>query len=645
MNTSSSSYTSGFQSGISVKPSSRAPPSHNGAFPSATPIVIDLHRFADENMQPEEYVHRALGDANEEGIRAFHKSLVESKHVVGGDLQRNVYRNYTEFVAISKEISNLDGDVLHLKGYLNELRNIWEGFLASTDTSNELLPANTGAFSEPILPQRKRSELMATDMQTIHRAQIVALWENVEGSQKFIPYAQDRQIVRECVNFVEIDPRTGQPRQAVHIFILNNCILVASRKKRSMANKYKLVAEYFWVLENTTVLDIKDSPDRPEDKLGLLHAYRRVMDEDDDKNQDRANDNGRPNNGRDNQQNTSLDSEDLKWLTELPDELEVLIAIREFENAVGSIEKARTIFKGCPADLAELRDIRSQVQKYTDLLCATISHDLGNILLTKLQFQRFVGWLLRLDKGEQAREVFLATRSLIIKKRIRQLIFEGDIPTYIGELALVVFTLIRNTCEWYRDSFKQNDMASGFVNWVREQTNIYATIYKRQVFNNSHLSCQIISDCFKSTLDQCAILRKVGLDLKFLLEDLFLENVKETVVNYEKRNVEKADRFAKNDNFSIVASQNLGNYIPIRLNDRPEMKVLNKKPIMCCRHGRQGDRQCSELLQPLDQICERYLPACKTPGKKEKKRQKLVVFKTSLRRVNGHCMLSSYILL
>ena len=59
--------------------------------------------------------------------------------------------------------------------------------------------------------------------------------------------------------------------------------------------------------------------------------------------------------------------------------------------------------------------------------------------------------------------MFLSTRTLIIKKRIRQLVFEGDITTYISELALVVFTLIRNTCEWYRDSFKQNDMASGTV--------------------------------------------------------------------------------------------------------------------------------------------------------------------------------------
>jgi hypothetical protein len=37
--------------------------------------------------------------------------------------------------------------------------------------------------AESILPSRKRSEMLATDMTSIYRAQITALWENVEGSQ------------------------------------------------------------------------------------------------------------------------------------------------------------------------------------------------------------------------------------------------------------------------------------------------------------------------------------------------------------------------------------------------------------------------------------------------------------------------------
>lgn len=81
-------------------------------------------------------VKRTLSEANEEGIRGFYKSLLDAKHVVGGDLQRNVYRNYTEFVSISKEISNLDADVLSVKEYLNELKSIWEGFLIATNSSD-----------------------------------------------------------------------------------------------------------------------------------------------------------------------------------------------------------------------------------------------------------------------------------------------------------------------------------------------------------------------------------------------------------------------------------------------------------------------------------------------------------------------------
>ncbi|KAF7729574.1 exocyst complex component exo84 [Apophysomyces ossiformis] len=555
---------------------SRAP----GNFPMpAGPVTLDIHRFADENWQAEDYVSRTLASANEEVIRGFHKSLVEAKHVVGGDLQRNVYRNYTEFVTISKEVSNLDSDVLHLKNYLNELRSIWEGFAATANASDEMVPANTMDLNKSILPHRKRSDFMPTDMQSIYRAQIMDLWENVAGSQRFVSYTPDRHIIRECINFVELDPQTLRPLQAVHLILLNDCLLVASQKKRSMSNKYKLVAENCYSLQDMAIIDIKDSPElnnafkvvvypktilyrseRPEDKHGLMHAYHLVMDSNEDQQQEFLSSGPQDTSPKQDARKPAdynLSAADQRWLTSLPDELEVMIALREFEEAVGCIERARAVLSECHKDAPFLRDTQAGVKKYTDSLCTLICHDLSNTLLTKLQFQRYVGWLLRLDKGKQAREVFLATRSLIIKKRIRQLVFEGDITTYIGELALVVFTLIRNTCEWYRDSFKQNEMASGFVTWIREQTEIYAEIYKRQVFSNSQLNCQLIAHCFKSTLDQCGILRKVGLDLKFLLEDLFLEDVKSTIIAYENKNTDKVEKFAKSDNFMIVSNQNL----------------------------------------------------------------------------------------
>ncbi|CAO3614650.1 unnamed protein product [Cunninghamella blakesleeana] len=533
-----------------------------------------------------------LGDANEENIRGFHKSLVEAKQTVGGDLQRNVYRNYSEFVSISKEIANLDGDVMHLKMYLNEVRGIWDGFLAMSIQSDDINTNDDNEVNQIVLPSRRPSELMSSDMQSVYRAQLTALWENVEGSQRLVKYVVGRHIIREFVNFLELDPDTQQPRQHIHIFLLSDCILIAARKKRSMSTKHRLVAMYLWKLQSIRINDIKNAEgvvigirivsgnsaffyrsDRIEDNAAFLHAYIRLSEE----NDEGLLDNSQVGNFREATKNVNearpnanskgvvnISEEDQLWLEELPDELEVMIALRQFEEAVAYIGKARKILSSYSVNPPPIiKESMDQISKYTDSLGATICNDLGNPLLTKIQFQRYVDWLLRLDKGEKAREVFLATRSLVIKKRIRQLIFEGDTTTYINELALVVFTLIRNTCEWYRDSFKQNAMSSGFVTWVREQTEIYAEIYKRQVFYQNQLSCQVIADCFRSTLEQCSMLRKVGLDLKFLLEDLFLENIKETVLAHEKKIGVKVDKLAQNDDFSTVSSQNLGSDVKV----------------------------------------------------------------------------------
>ncbi len=104
---------------------------------------------------------------------------------------------------------------------------------------------------------RKRSDLLGTDMMAIYRAQIMSLWENVEGAQRFIPQAQHKQIIRECVDFYEMNPKTMQARQAVHLFLMNDCLLVARRRSNG-----QLVAEYCWSVEDLTIMDMKDTEGR-----------------------------------------------------------------------------------------------------------------------------------------------------------------------------------------------------------------------------------------------------------------------------------------------------------------------------------------------------------------------------------------------
>jgi hypothetical protein len=46
-------------------------------------------------------------------------------------------------------------------------------------------------------------------------------------------------------------------------------------------------------------------------------------------------------------------------------------------------------------------------------------------------------------------------------KRVRAIKFEGDISIYVSELAIVCFTVIRHTSDWFMTAFKETKMASG----------------------------------------------------------------------------------------------------------------------------------------------------------------------------------------
>lgn len=79
----------------------------------------------------------------------------------------------------------------------------------------------------------------------------------------------------------------------------------------------------------------------------------------------------------------------------------------------------------------------------------------------KQSIVKISSYLTRLGSGIAARDAFLTTRAELMRKRARMIRFEGNIALYISELALVTFTGIKHTCEWYLASFREHDMASG----------------------------------------------------------------------------------------------------------------------------------------------------------------------------------------
>lgn len=73
---------------------------------------------------------------------------------------------------------------------------------------------------------------------------------------------------------------------------------------------------------------------------------------------------------------------------------------------------------------------------------------------------RLISLLVRLNAGAAARSTFLSSRTEVMRKRVRMITFEGHIGMYISDLAIVVFTGIKHTADWFLASFKENEVAS-----------------------------------------------------------------------------------------------------------------------------------------------------------------------------------------
>lgn len=128
--------------------------------------------------------------------------------------------------------------------------------------------------------------------------------------------------------------------------------------------------------------------------------------------------------------------------------------------------------------------------------------------------------------GASARNAFLEMRAKVIHGLTRKIRFDGDIGTYVGELAVVYFTGVKHTADWYLASFKENEVASctslllygevlsklrcvlsAFVMWTRKLLEEYATIFRKQVYSKD-IDPKVIQDAINITHTQS---RKVSI--------------------------------------------------------------------------------------------------------------------------------------
>lgn len=114
----------------------------------------------------------------------------------------------------------------------------------------------------------------------MYKQQLTHLWSTVEGSQKYLPLVPGRHLVFETHEYVELNAATYRAKQSVSMFLLNDLLLIAGRRRTKTAQgdekergRGRMVAERCWVLADLVVVDVKDSGG----ESAMLHERYQLM--------------------------------------------------------------------------------------------------------------------------------------------------------------------------------------------------------------------------------------------------------------------------------------------------------------------------------------------------------------------------------
>lgn len=245
-------------------------------------IAVDINVLKDSDLQVEKYTNGLLADASDQELREYQASLRKLKNRASTDLQQNVYQNRTQFIKISKEAEKLKGEMRTLRGLMSELTTSLNQASISTGAPEPRAALDDGARTRA---RKQANRSSVANLEAMWNVQLHALWKNVEGSQKYLPAIPGRHVILEQGSWLELDAATWKARRHAHMFLLNDHLMIATRRKKRLdpntmtngdtgqKNATRLVADKCWPLQDIDMMDLASmGSSGVGDKSGMANA-------------------------------------------------------------------------------------------------------------------------------------------------------------------------------------------------------------------------------------------------------------------------------------------------------------------------------------------------------------------------------------
>lgn len=210
-----------------------------------------------------------LRDKDATAIDDFYKSLVGQKQTLDRDIKDKINQNQRNILQLTDNLQITQEELMLLRVQTKELYGILAEFTDAAERRIELEEkeaknvvgasgaTSSGSSLQLRLPKKKRDRLSVMVLQKMWVLELQLLYKHVDGAQKFVQPIPGRHIVGESGRWHEINIGTWKPTKPIHIFLLNDAVLVATRKLAQDGNSKRLQAVYCWPLLQVNISEIQ----------------------------------------------------------------------------------------------------------------------------------------------------------------------------------------------------------------------------------------------------------------------------------------------------------------------------------------------------------------------------------------------------
>lgn len=222
-----------------------------------------LNELTVENFDATKFVQIKLGDANAARIDDFSK-YIETLNIANDDaVKYSLSESTNQVLAVSDAFKQTHEVLLSLKPKINDLTDLLSQQLEEAQEYKDKLSNNDGDNSNSKL---NRQSVMI--LQNKWSNAMKKLYSNIDRAHDLLPPLQSRHIIIESRRWGELNSITCNPVRPVHIVVLNDSILIASRVRNpskylpdnnldnnssKKSKNTRNIATHVWMVDSITV--------------------------------------------------------------------------------------------------------------------------------------------------------------------------------------------------------------------------------------------------------------------------------------------------------------------------------------------------------------------------------------------------------